>query len=536
MVTLYDQFGREVAPAKRPERRPLAAAPIYDAWREYVAAGLTPEVLASLLREADAGDVRRQCELFDQIEEKDGHILGEKSKRQNTILDFNFEVQPADEDARSKTVSEFVDDYISNTTDWDDVLVSLQDAVGKGYAGLEIRWDVSEGDALPSALEFVEQKRFVFVDDKGLLRPTPKLITDDAPMGIEIPAWKMLFHRYGGKSGSATRSGIYRVCAWMYLFKNYALKDWVIFAEVFGMPLRLGKYPAGATDADKTALVNAISSLGTDAAGVISKDTEIEFVDKVQRTASADLYKMLAEFCNKENSKAILGQTLTADVGDKGSFAAAKTHNEVRLDLLKADARAIAATVRYQLIRPIVGFNFGWDTPVPKFEAVFPEEHEISEYHYKYGLLLKNEGRKAIGLPPIDGWDVPVVDAELAAQGMAAKMAAGERMGLQTGDRGKPHILVAAKAENGQDLAPARFTPDQQAIEELIDEIMPAAAVARDRITADILAAVEQAESWEDMQILLAEMLGDQASDEQLAEILTRAITGANMWGRYAAS
>jgi len=37
-----------------------------------------------------------------------------------------------------------------------------------------------------------------------------------------------------------------RVCAWMYLFKNYAVKDWIGFPEVYGMPLRVGKYEPGA--------------------------------------------------------------------------------------------------------------------------------------------------------------------------------------------------------------------------------------------------------------------------------------------------
>ena len=65
----------------------------------------------------------------------------------------------------------------------------------------------------------------------------------------------------------------------MYLLKNFALKDWAAFNEVFGMPLRLGKYDNTASPADREALVQAIRNLGSDAAGVISKSTEIEFVE-----------------------------------------------------------------------------------------------------------------------------------------------------------------------------------------------------------------------------------------------------------------
>ncbi|MFH1984131.1 MAG: DUF935 domain-containing protein [Pseudomonadota bacterium] len=389
MPLLYDQFGREIKKEKAPSRRPLAAAPITDAWRDYVSAGLTPRGLATVLQEADGGDVRRQAELFDQIEEKDGHIQAERSKRVNAILDMDFAVTPASEDARDVKVAEFVDEFFSGMTDWEETIVSLQDAVGKGFAGLEIQWDLSSGQALPEALDFVEQKRFLFVDEKNLLSAVPRLVTDDVPMGIEIPPWKMMLHRYGGKSGHPTRSGILRTCAWMYLFKNYAIKDWVIFLEVFGMPLRLGKYEPGASDADKSALITAIASLGSDAAGIISKNTEIEFIEAIKGRMAGSPYKEMSEFCNRENSKAILGQTLTAEVGDAGSYAASKTHNEVRLDLLKADGRAIAATIRHQLIRPIVGFNFGWDTPVPGYTSTFEEDEDFKAKAEWVGKLLE---------------------------------------------------------------------------------------------------------------------------------------------------
>ena len=73
-------------------------------------------------------------------------------------------------------------------------------------------------------------------------------------------------NKYKAKSGHTSRNGILRVVSWMYLFKNYDVKDWVAFCEVFGMPLRLGKYSAAASDDDKKALMEAIYSLGSDAA------------------------------------------------------------------------------------------------------------------------------------------------------------------------------------------------------------------------------------------------------------------------------
>lgn len=375
MVTLYDQFGQPIQrPEKKPDRRPLAAAPLTNAFRDYVADGLTPQRLAGILKEADAGDLRRQAELFDQIEEKDAHIIGETSKRKNVILDAEFELTPASEDRQDVKIAEEVELMLSEITDWSEVLISLQDSVGKGFSSFDLKWEVSEGQTWVGDFEFLEQKRFLFTDKMGVLSRVPRLITDDDPMGIDIPPWKIMMHRYGGKSGHAVRSGIYRICAWWYLFKNYSIKDWVVFCEVYGMPLRLGKYDSGATPEDKDALAIAVQALGSDAAGIISKATEIEFVTSNKGSVSSDLYENLARFGNKEMSKAILGATLTADSDGKGSYALGNVHNDVRIDLINADCRAIAATIRTQLIRPYVGFNYGWDTPVPKYTGRFKKE------------------------------------------------------------------------------------------------------------------------------------------------------------------
>jgi phage gp29-like protein len=378
-MTLLDQFNRPIKVVKAPDRTPMAAAPILDSTRDYVSAGLTPAGLAGIFRDADAGDVSRQAQLFDQIEEKDGHLQGEISKRKNVILDADITLAPADDSAQALKIFEFVETWMDNMADWPDTLVALQDAVGKGFSSLETLWDVSAGQAVPTGFEFIEQKRFVFTNTAGYLSKVPRLLTDADPMGVEIPAWKTVLHTYGGKSGNATRSAIYRVCAWMYLFKNFAIKDWVIFSEVYGMPLRLGKYDPGATKDDKAALRSAISSLGTDAAGIISKSTEIEFVESVRGKASGDLYAALADFANREMSKAIIGATLTSDVGASGSRALGDVHNEVRHDLKFADARALAVTVRSQVIRPLVGFNFGWDAPLPVYKAERDEDDERNE-------------------------------------------------------------------------------------------------------------------------------------------------------------
>ena len=204
----------------------------------------------------------------------------------------------------------------------------------------------------------------------------------------------MIYHRYKARSGHASRAGVLRVVGWMYLLKNFALKDWAAFNEVFGMPLRLGKYDPAASPADREALLQAVRHLGSDAAGVISKATEIEFVEAGSQGSKTNPYQAMADFCNREMSKAVLGQTLTTDTtGSTGSYAAAKIHGEVRRDLVEADAQALATTLREQLLRPLVGFNFGWDRPLPWFRFKYEEEEDLKTLSEVYRNLA------ALGVP-----------------------------------------------------------------------------------------------------------------------------------------
>jgi phage gp29-like protein len=101
-------------------------------------------------------------------------------------------------------------------------------------------------------------------------------------------------------------------------------------------------------------------------------------------------YQVMALFCNREMSKAVLGQTLTTDTeGSTGTFAAGKVHEGVRMDLLEADAITLAKTVRLQILRPLVGFNFGWEKPVPGFAFNIAEDEDLKAVAETYKILAE---------------------------------------------------------------------------------------------------------------------------------------------------
>ncbi|MEM5789977.1 MAG: DUF935 family protein, partial [Syntrophobacteraceae bacterium] len=332
---LFDQFGREIkmGEIKSPETREISVQLIRDRWSTYPSSGLTPERLAAILRAADQGDMLRQAELFEEMEEKDAHLASQFQIRKLAVQGLSWEVLPATDDAPGAKAAELCTAAISGLSDFDDHVLDMLDALPKGYSMLEVMWDVSSGQAMVRDLRWIHPKKVTFWDSIH-----PRILTEEEPIrGVDPAPFKFLYHRYKARSGYDTRAGILRVCAWMYLFKNYGIKDWAAFAEIYGMPLRLGKYEPGASKSDKEALLNAIRSLGSDAAGIISKSTEIEFVESQKSSGTGqNIYESLVRFCDAQMSKAILGQTLTSEAGGEkgqGSLALGRVHGDVRQDL-----------------------------------------------------------------------------------------------------------------------------------------------------------------------------------------------------------
>lgn len=274
----------------RPVRASIAIGDPNDKYSTYPSNGLTPRRLARIFRAADEGDVREQMEMFEEMEEKDTHLFSQLQTRKLAVTGLDWEVQPFSDDERDKTIAEFIRDQLKNIEKFDDILMDLLDAIGKGISVMEIEWGVKEGHNVIEDITYVHPKKLIW----DSLTDEMKICTKEFPSGVAFPENKFVIHRYKAKSGHESRNGVLRVVSWMYLFKNYDLKDWVSFCEVFGMPLRLGKYTAAASEADQRALMEAIYSLGTDAAGIIPDSTMIEFIES-NKTTSVEIYEKLRE-------------------------------------------------------------------------------------------------------------------------------------------------------------------------------------------------------------------------------------------------
>ncbi len=379
------QLGRDlVVLAARRLKVPLQAQGEPTRWGGYrdtstsgVAKGLTPAKIASYLQEADDGRPGQLWELLTEIEDRDLHLVGVLSTRKRAVVNLAWDVEPPKNDGRAKArrIAEFCRTRIDEIDNFEDGLIDLLDAVSKGLGVVELEWYNRNGVAGVTHMDYRPQRWFVPDEDD----PTEwRLLDQENPVhGVELEPYRFLTHVAKAKSGFPVQAGLGRVLVWWYLFKNYAVKDWVSYAEIFGAPFRIGKYPMGAKPADITALATSLRKLGVDASAVIPEDMKLELITDSRGTAGVDVYERLIVLCERGMSKAVLGQTLTTDEGESGSRALGMVHNEVRQDLVESDARQLARTLKRGLLTPLVHFNFGPDAPVPDF--VFDVEPPADE-------------------------------------------------------------------------------------------------------------------------------------------------------------
>ena len=134
---------------------------LHQEFQGHPARGLTPSKLNSILLAAEQGDVIAQYELFEDMEERDGHILSEMSKRRRAVSGLAWEIEPpANPTTAEKRNAVELQALIGSIDDFEAVLFDTTDAIGKGFVGQEIEWQRLGSSWVPKSIEHRPQSWF----------------------------------------------------------------------------------------------------------------------------------------------------------------------------------------------------------------------------------------------------------------------------------------------------------------------------------------------------------------------------------------
>lgn len=372
---------------------------------ERAASGLTPEKLGSILRDAQTGDARAYLTLAEEMEERYLHFASVLMTRKLRIAGVapTVEVPKGVPTKIADAVNELVDDE-----DFLEGVEGLLDGLGKGYSVVEIGWDYRDGRLRPVRFDWRDQRFFHY---DRIKQTELRLAVDGSIDGEPLLPARFMVHEPRTRMGIPIRRGLARPASWAFMVQSFTLQDWAAFAEVYGMPFRVGKYGPGASEADKRKLLRAVSSIANDAAAIIPESMLIEF-HEVSGSQGEKVFGSLVEYTDDKVSLVTLGQTMTSK--DGSSYGQAKIHDKVRIDIAQADGRQYGRTINRDLVRWFVSMNFGPQPVYPKIEFAVTEPEDVKamaeavERMVKVGLKIsQREVRDRMG------FSEPQVDEEL---------------------------------------------------------------------------------------------------------------------------
>lgn len=516
MAFQYDAQGNRVDIKVLKEPQTAQSAWLRQEFSGHQSRGLTPEKLAAILVEAEQGNLVAQAQLFQDMEEKDGHIQAEMHKRKMSVIQLDWRLQPMkDASAKEKKAAIALEDRLRDMLDVEDMLFDALDGIGHGYACLELEWQQDNLGWFPAVCY---RDPSWFVVDPYANRNEIRLRDVSQAYGAALIPFGWITHYHKSRSGYLARTGLHRALAWPYLFKNYSARDLAELLEIYGLPIRLGKYPLGATEAEKQTLMTAVLSVGHHAAGIIPEGMGMDFITATS-SGSSDPFKAMIDWCEATQSKAILGGTLTSQTGSNGNRALGDVHNEVRLDIRNSDARQLGITLSRYLVYPICMLNgLFTDNRCPNWVFDTQEPDDLGLYSEAIPKLVAIGARipvsylhEKLKIPEPEGDEAILSAAPMQPVAQDAKAPQG--------------ALAAASAVIDDDADPSPVTAYTEQLATAGQALLKA-MVDRIRIT------VENAGSLEQLRDDLMNLYGDLPS-EDLTAAMAVAFATAELAGRF---
>ncbi len=506
------QFSSDMQTAKNDIPQVASRAP------EHPASGITPNRAALCLRAAESGDLSAQADLAADLEEKDTHLFSELSKRRLALQSVEWRIQaPDNPSAQEKKLAAGLEEVLSDAHWFENALFDATDAILKGYSMQEIEWAQSGAYRCPRAIHWRDPALFtVNPDNYRELR-----LRDGSYPGLALQPFGWICHEAKAKTGYPGTQGLVRTLIWPFIFKNYSVRDFAEFLEIYGLPLRVGKYPSGATKEQKSALMRAVMDIGRRAGGIIPAGMSLEF--EAAANGQSDPFMAMVAWGERAISKAILGGTLTTEAGDKGARSLGEVHNEVRKEIRNADLRQLSRTFNRDLIYPILALN----SPAPLDMRRLPRLVFDTMDSEDMSTFAEAIPKLAAGMKIPVSWiqdklriPSPNGDEEVFTVAQPA-------MELPPAQRPQPLAALAAKLETGEPMK-----DELDAVGEAVDSQALNAAV--DPLLAPVIAAIR--EQGPQAALEMAALHYPEMDDSALIELLTRATFALEVWGRLDAT
>lgn len=428
-----------------------------------------------------------------------------------------FGIEPADEKRRpSRKLAERVEDWWWDAVPDSVIARILADIILLGVAYGTVSWATVNGEWLPTLTPW-HPGNLSWSDTDG--EWDAQSTTGRVRVERDSPNWFLI--EPGGKR--SFMGGAVRALGLPFVLRQFSERDWVRYNERHGMPVIKVREPVGIEGTERDAFYSRIKRMGREAVvglpgGSAESSGDVEFLE-FKASGGQESFGAFLERLDKQIDLTLLGQTLTTEVSG-GSLAAARVHDRVRGDYLAADAEALSSELRQQVIIPWCAYNVpGFkveDAPWPRWETEQPEN--LNESADRIGKALTAlKVAQDIGLPVdvheyAERFDIPLLD-EYDMQSLPPPAPAPAPQPPQQTPPATPQARGSAGFVEGQLYADA-----------LADRAGARLAQQLNGDIEQILAIVQEAESYEDARRMVGDLYRDRMSPEAMSVLVEKVL------------
>ncbi|WP_255211025.1 DUF935 domain-containing protein, partial [Methylogaea oryzae] len=297
-----------------------------------------------MLQSRGGGDYKLYEDLL-----RDDQVKTCLAQRKLALVSKEWKVEPATSGRRDKKAADALKAVLDRLA-WDEMSQKMLAGIFYGHSVAEILWGTDGAETTIEAIKVRKQRRFGFSPQGEL-----KLITSANAMGEVMPDRKFWTFATGADDDDEPYGlGLAHWLYWPVFFKRNGIKFWLTFLEKFAAPTVVGKYPSTATPGEKDALLQAAAAVQRDAAIRIPESMQIELIEAA-RSGTVD-YVALCDRMDNAIAKVILGHTASTQ-STPGKWGAEHLAQDVREDIIKADADLICGSFNLQVARWFTEYN-----------------------------------------------------------------------------------------------------------------------------------------------------------------------------------
>lgn len=428
--------------------------------------------------------------IYEEIK-RDWQVKATFEQRRLAVVSKDYEVTPGDDNSRAEEAAEFISDQLARIS-FDRVTDKMLWGVFYGFAVAECMWAVEDSKVVLNGIRVRKQRRFGFNPEMQL-----RLKTLAQPFGEALPDRKFWTFSCGADNDDDPYGvGLAHWLYWPVFFKRNDIKFWLMFLEKWGQPTAKGTYPANAQKTERDRLLQALQAISTDAGIIVPEGMQIELIEAA-RSGTSD-YAELHDRMDAAIAKVVLGHTGSSE-STPGKLGGEDNAQEVRGDLIEADADLVCESFNQTVVRWLTDWNFGPDVAPPEVWRIVEEGDDLDK------LSERDERLSTFGYRPTIKRVLEKYGPDYEPYNRPSDVPTTQPAEFSEGGRD----IVDAQADKMDEVSEASFNKMMEPVRKLVNS----------------------AESLEQIRDGLAALYPDM-DDAAFVELLRQAMTAANLAGR----